>query len=81
VNRNILEGKWLQLRGEIREKWGRLTDDEIDQIAGKHDRLVGTLQERYGFSRDEAERSIDDFLFDLYGDQTTSAPWDDNSNA
>ena len=42
--------------------WGELTDDELDQIAGKRDKLAGTLQEKYGWSRDEAERQIDDFL-------------------
>ena len=62
MNENILEGKWKQLRGYIREKWGELTDDELDQIAGKRDRLAGVLQERYGYSQMEAERQIDDFL-------------------
>jgi uncharacterized protein YjbJ (UPF0337 family) len=62
MNQNILEGKWMQLRGSIREKWGDLTDDEVDQIAGKRDRLAGVLQERYGYTELEAEREIDDFL-------------------
>ena len=62
MNTDILEGKWKQIRGEIRETWGELTDDELDQIAGKRDKLAGMLQEKYGWSRDEAERQIDDFL-------------------
>jgi uncharacterized protein YjbJ (UPF0337 family) len=62
MNRNILEGNWKQIRGTIREKWGELTDDELDQIAGKRDRLAGLLQERYGYTQMEAERQIDDFL-------------------
>ena len=62
MNTDILEGKWKQLRGEIRETWGELTDDELDQIAGKRDKLAGRLQEKYGWSKDEAERQIDDFL-------------------
>ena len=62
MNKDILEGKWKQIRGEIRETWGELTDDELDQISGKRDKLAGTLQEKYGWSRDEAERQIDDFL-------------------
>lgn len=62
MNENILEGKWKQLRGSIRERWGELTDDELDQIAGKRDRLAGMLQERYGYSQLEAEQQIDDFL-------------------
>jgi uncharacterized protein YjbJ (UPF0337 family) len=62
MNQNILEGKWKQLRGSVREKWGDLTDDELDQIAGKRDKLSGYLQERYGYTQLEAERQIDDFL-------------------
>jgi len=62
MNQNILEGKWKQLRGSVREKWGELTDDELDQIAGKRDKLAGFLQERYGYTQLEAERQIDDFL-------------------
>ena len=62
MNRNILEGNWKQIRGTIREKWGELTDDELDQIAGKRDKLAGILQERYGYTQVEAERQIDEFL-------------------
>jgi len=62
MNRNVLEGKWLQLRGAVREKWGDLTDDDLDQIAGKREKLAGILQERYGYTQIEAEREIDDFL-------------------
>ena len=65
MNRNILEGKWVQLRGAIREKWGQLTDDELDQIGGKRDKLAGVLQERYGYAENEAEQQIDDFLDNL----------------
>jgi len=64
MNRNILEGKWKQLRGTIREKWGELTDDELDQIAGNSERLVGLLQEKYGYTQMEAERQLDEFLED-----------------
>lgn len=62
MNRNILEGNWKQIRGTIREKWGELTDDELDQIAGKRDKLAGLLQERYGYTQMEAEQQIDDFV-------------------
>jgi uncharacterized protein YjbJ (UPF0337 family) len=65
MNSDILEGKWKQLRGEIRQRWGDLTDDELDQIAGKRDKLVGKLQEKYGYARDEAEQQLDDFLEDI----------------
>lgn len=62
MNRDILEGKWKQFRGEVKETWGELTDDEIDQISGKYDQLVGKLQEKYGYTREEAEDEVDDFL-------------------
>jgi uncharacterized protein YjbJ (UPF0337 family) len=62
MNRNVLEGKWMQLKGAVREKWGDLTDDDLDMIAGKREKLAGVLQERYGYTQMEAEREIDDFL-------------------
>jgi uncharacterized protein YjbJ (UPF0337 family) len=62
MNRNILEGKWKQLRGEIRERWGELTDDDLDQIAGRTEKLAGMLQEKYGYTQMEAERQVDEFL-------------------
>jgi len=62
MNENILEGKWKQLRGYLRERWGEITDDELDQIAGKRDRLAGLLQERYGYTQMEADQQIDDFV-------------------
>lgn len=68
MNENVLEGKWLQLRGSIREKWGEITDDELDQIAGKRDKFAGVLQEKYGYTQIEAERQIDDFLENLEAD-------------
>ncbi len=65
MNTDILEGQWKQLKGRIQEKWGELTQDEIDQIQGKQDVLVGKLQERYGYTREEAERQVNDFLADV----------------
>ena len=62
MNENILEGKWKQLRGYLRERWGEITDDELDQIAGKRDRLAGLLQEGYGYTQMEADKQIDDFV-------------------
>jgi len=64
MNRDILEGMWKQLRGKVRETWGDLTDDELEEIAGKRDKLAGKLQERYGYTRAEAEQEIDRFLED-----------------
>jgi uncharacterized protein YjbJ (UPF0337 family) len=56
-----IEGNWKQFKGKVKETWGELTDDELDQIAGKRDVLLGKIQERYGIERDEAERRIRDF--------------------
>jgi len=55
----------MQLRGDIRQKWGDLTDDELDRVAGRRDKFLGLLQERYGYAREEAERQVDDFLTDV----------------
>ena len=62
MNADVLKGKWLQLKGKVRSQWGKLTDDELDQINGNSEQLVGLLQERYGYARDRAEREVDTFL-------------------
>jgi uncharacterized protein YjbJ (UPF0337 family) len=59
MNRDTLKGQWTQLKGQLRKQWGKLTDDEVDQIQGNAEILIGKLQERYGYSREEAEREID----------------------
>lgn len=62
MNQDQVEGGWKQLKGRIREKWGRLTDDDLDIIAGRREQMVGKLQERYGLSKEQAQRDYDDFL-------------------
>jgi uncharacterized protein YjbJ (UPF0337 family) len=59
MNRDTLSGQWNQLKGSVREQWGKLTNDDLDQIQGKSEQLVGKLQERYGIARDEAQRQLD----------------------
>src|SRR5262245_32067098 len=59
LNRNILAGQWKQLRGTLKSWWGKLTDDDFDRIAGQKDRLIGTLQEKYGYTRDMAQQEVD----------------------
>ena len=61
MNWDQLEGKWKQVKGSARQQWGKLTDDDIDVIGGKKDALIGRLQERYGITREEAERQADDW--------------------
>jgi len=61
MNRDTTQGKFTQLKGKIKEQWGKLTDDDIDVIGGKRDQLVGKIQEQYGISKDEAEKQVDRF--------------------
>lgn len=61
MNWDIVEGNWTQWKGRLKEKWGDLTDNEIQQLDGRKDQLVGALQERYGIAKDEAERQLDEW--------------------
>src|SRR6516164_6491039 len=58
---NRVEGNWKQLRGQVKERWGRLTDDDLTAIAGKRDELEGKIQERYGYTKDRIRKEIDDW--------------------
>ncbi len=62
LNWDIIKGQWNQMKGEARKQWGKLTDDDWDQIAGERDKLIGRLQERYGWTREEAERSAEEYF-------------------
>ena len=61
MNSDIFQGKWKQIKGQAKQKWGELTDDELDQIDGKRDELVGKIQEHYGIAKDEAEEQVNQF--------------------
>ena len=61
MNKNTLKGEWNQMKGSAKQKWGELTDDDLDYIEGSRDKLVGRLQERYGHAQDQAEREVDDW--------------------
>ncbi len=56
-----MEGNWKQIKGKVKEKWGKLTDDELDKIAGKRDQLEGQIQQRYGIAKDQARKDVDDW--------------------
>jgi uncharacterized protein YjbJ (UPF0337 family) len=59
MNKDVFVGKWKQVRGEARVWWGKLTDDDLDKVAGQFDVFVGLLQEKYGYSREQAEEDIE----------------------
>jgi uncharacterized protein YjbJ (UPF0337 family) len=61
MNWDTIQGQWKQVKGKVKEQWGRLTDDELDVISGQKDQLIGKLQEKYGYARDRAEREVDAF--------------------
>lgn len=61
MNWDTIKGQWKETRGKIKEKWGDLTDDDLDRIEGKRDQLVGALQKRYGVARNDAERQVQEF--------------------
>jgi uncharacterized protein YjbJ (UPF0337 family) len=62
MDNNIMKGKWNQVKGRVKQRWGELTDDDIARIDGSKDKLIGTLQERLGRTKDAATREVADFL-------------------
>lgn len=61
MNKHTIEGNWKQLKGKVKEQWGKLTDDQLDVIDGRREQLLGRIQEAYGIGKDEAEKQIADF--------------------
>jgi uncharacterized protein YjbJ (UPF0337 family) len=61
MNWDRIEGNWMQLKGKVKEQWGKLTDDDFEVVAGKRVKLAGKVQERYGIAKDEAERQVRDW--------------------
>lgn len=59
MNWDQVAGSWISMKGKVKEQWGRLTDDDLEVIAGKRDQLLGKLQQKYGYSKEEAERQLD----------------------
>lgn len=72
MNWDRVEGKWKQAAGKVKEKWGKLTDDDLQVIGGKRDQLIGKIQERYGTAKDEAARQVDEFSRTYGTDETTT---------
>jgi uncharacterized protein YjbJ (UPF0337 family) len=61
MNSDQLKGKWKQVKGSVKERWGKLTDDDLDVIDGQHDQLIGTIQERYGIAREAAQKQVEEW--------------------
>lgn len=61
MNWDIAKGQWKQFRGQVQEQWGKLTDDDLDQIEGQRDQLLGAVQKRYGIAKDDAESQLKKF--------------------
>ncbi len=61
MNWDQIEGRWRQITGEVRRKWGSLTDDDVEMVKGDRDKLLGRIQERYGVTEEEASKQIDDW--------------------
>ena len=72
MNTDTMQGKWKQMKGAVKQRWGKLTDDDLTMLSGKKDELVGKLQERYGYTREQAERDADDWA------AKTSHQWNDD---
>jgi len=65
MNWDQIEGKWKEMKGQLREKWGNLTDDDLEMIAGRRDQLIGRLQVRYGIAKEDASKQVDEFVSSL----------------
>jgi len=61
MNSDQMKGKWKQMKGSVKERWGKLTDDDLDVIDGQAEQLVGTIQERYGIAREAAQKQVDEW--------------------
>ncbi len=65
MNKDIIEGKWKEMRGQIKEWWGKLTDDDLDQADGNAEQLVGLIQQKYGYTRQRAEEKLNRRIKDV----------------
>ena len=61
MNSDVFEGKWKQLKGSVKQRWGKLTDDDLTTMTGKKDELIGKIQERYGLTREQAQKEADEW--------------------
>ncbi|MEO8402524.1 MAG: CsbD family protein, partial [Gammaproteobacteria bacterium] len=64
INQDIVKGKWKEIKGGIKQKWGKFTDDEVAQMQGSYEELLGNVQKKYGYQKEQAKQEIDEFLDD-----------------
>lgn len=62
MNRDVLAGSWKKLKGKVKENWGKLTNDELDEIAGREEQLLGAIQRHYGLAKEDAKKQVDSWL-------------------
>jgi len=72
MNPDILKGRWHQVKGDIRKRWAKLTDNDMLEIEGHMEKMIGKLQERYGFKHEEAEKQLKEFLHPSSGPRKTA---------
>ena len=62
MNRAVLSGKWKEIRGKVKQTWGKLTDNDLERINGRFEELTGLIEQRYGYTHDQAEKEVDRFI-------------------
>lgn len=62
ISTDILEARWMQVRGKVKEQWAKITDNDLDRISGKREQLVGLIQEKYGYTKDKAHQEVEQFM-------------------
>lgn len=69
VNKDLIKGKWTEVKGKAKQKWGRLTDDDFMEMKGTYEELQGKIQKKYGYEEEEAKRNLDNFLHENHWDR------------
>lgn len=80
INKDIIQGKWLEIKGELRKTWGNITDDEFEKTKGDATAIAGIVQQRYGIAKEDASKSVGD-LFDKYGESAKETLRDNRDEA
>jgi len=73
MNKDVFEGKWKEMRGQVKEWWGKLTDDDLERVGGKFDQLIGVIQEKYGYTRERVEKEFNGRMAKLEANQKKSS--------